>query len=306
MQYQQLFELQLMMFLLMLLGFILRRTNFLPKEGTHILTDLVINVILPCNIITAFQVSLDMQVLRSCVQVVVICLLLQLGCTMISAFCYNKIPKSQRMIFQYATVCSNAGFLGNPVAEGLYGSVGLLYASVFLIPQRVVMWSAGVSYFTHAPSKKEVIKKVLTHPCNIATAVGLVLMISQISLPGFLYKTISSVGNCTTPITMLLIGAIMAESGFSHMLSRNNLVFSVIRLVLIPAGVLAGCLLAGVDSVVAGVCVILAAMPAGTTTAILAAKYNADTAFASGCVVLTTLLSTGVLPLWCILLNYLF
>ena len=48
---------------------------------------------------------------------------------------------------QYGTVCSNAGFLGSPLTEGLFGGVGLLLTSVYLIPQRIVMWSMGVSYF---------------------------------------------------------------------------------------------------------------------------------------------------------------
>ena len=43
-----------------------------------------------------------------------------------------------RKVMQYATVASNAGFLGNPVAEGVFGSVGLALASVYLIPQRIV------------------------------------------------------------------------------------------------------------------------------------------------------------------------
>ena len=88
------------------------------------------------------------------------------------------------MVLQYATVCSNAGFLGNPVAEGLYGSIGLLYASVYLIPQRIVMWSAGISYFTESPSRKEVVKKVLTHPCIVAVEIGIVLMVTQVKRQG--------------------------------------------------------------------------------------------------------------------------
>ena len=52
--------------------------------------------------------------------------------------------------------------------------------------------------------------------------------------------------------------------------------------------------------------VVLAAMPAGTTTAILASKYNGDEAFASRCIVLTTVLSMAMLPLWCMILNTLF
>ena len=42
-------------------------------------------------------------------------------------------------MLQYCTLVSNGGFLGNPVAEGVYGDMGLLYASLFLIPMRVVM-----------------------------------------------------------------------------------------------------------------------------------------------------------------------
>ena len=50
---------------------------------------------------------------------------------------------------QYGTICSNAGFLGNPIAEGIYGAEGLVLASVYLIPQRIMMWSSKVreSYF---------------------------------------------------------------------------------------------------------------------------------------------------------------
>ena len=70
--------------------------------------------------------------------------------------------------------------------------------------------------------------------------------------------------------------------------------------------VLAGCRLAGVDSLVAGVSVILAAMPAGTTTAILALKYHGDEEFATQCVVLTTLLSVVAIPVWSIIIHTVF
>ena len=177
------------------------------------------------------------------------------------------------MILQYGTVCSNAGFLGNPVAEGIYGSLGLLYASIYLIPQRIVMWSAGVSYFTESPNRREVFKKVLRHPCIIAVEIGIVLMITQLQLPEFLDRSISSLGGCTTAITMMFIGTILADAGFKHMVSRLTVVFAAIRLLFIPLLVMLGCMLFHVEAVAAGLSVVLAAMPAGSTTAILAAKY---------------------------------
>ena len=47
----------------------------------------------------------------------------------------------------------------------------------------------------------------------------------------------------------------------------------------------------------------LAAMPAGSTTSILAAKYQGDETFAAQCVVLSTLASMAVLPLWCVVIQ---
>ena len=298
-----LFDLQVMMFLLMTVGVVLRKMNIITKEGKGMLTDLVIDLILPCNIISAFYMPMDHSVFVSGVEILIISILIQIFCTFISGILYRKVPKEKRMVLQYATVCSNAGFLGNPVAEGLYGSVGLLYASVYLIPQRIVMWSAGVSYFTECPSKKEVVKKVLKHPCIVAVEIGIVLMVTQVQLPGFLSSAIENVGGCTTAITMMLIGTILTDVDMRHILTRTTVAYSFIRLVFIPAVVFAGCWLANIDSVVAGVSVTLAAMPAGTTTAILAMKYHGDEEFATQSVVLTTMLSMAAIPIWSLIIH---
>lgn len=298
-----LFDLQVMMFLLMAVGVVLRKMNIITKEGKGMLTDLVIDLILPCNIISAFYMPMDHSVFVSGVEILIISILIQIFCTFISGILYRKVPKEKRMVLQYATVCSNAGFLGNPVAEGLYGSVGLLYASVYLIPQRIVMWSAGVSYFTECPSKKEVVKKVLKHPCIVAVEIGIVLMVTQVQLPEFLSSAIENVGGCTTAITMMLIGTILTDVDMRHILTRTTVAYSFIRLAFIPAVVFAGCWLANIDSVVAGVSVTLAAMPAGTTTAILAMKYHGDEEFATQSVVLTTMLSMAAIPIWSLIIH---
>lgn len=303
MEMQGLLELQLMMFVLMGVGIAARKNNIVTKEGKKILTDLVIDIILPCNIISSFCVEWNRELLAAGAQVLLISIVLQVFCTLVSAVCYNHVPKRQRMILQYGTVCSNAGFLGNPVAEGLYGSVGLLYASLYLIPQRIVMWSAGVSYFTESPSRKEVVKKVIRHPCIIAVFVGFIIMITQFPIPGFLNRSIKSLGGCTTAVTMLLIGTILADAGIKHMVNKITVIFSIIRLLAIPAAVMAGCYVFHAEPTAAGLSTVLAAMPAGSTTALLAAKYNGDEGFASQCVVLTTILSMILLPVWCMVLN---
>lgn len=301
-----LFDLQVMMLLLMAVGVILRKLNIMTEGGKAMLTDLVIDLILPCNIIEAFMIPMDRSVLKAGIEILVISVLIQILCTVISGVFYRNIPKRKKMVLQYATVCSNAGFLGNPVAEGLFGSIGLLYASIYLIPQRIVMWSAGVSYFTECPSRREVVKKVLRHPCIVAVYIGLFLMVTQLQLPGFLTSAIENIGGCTTAVTMILIGTILLDADLRHIVTKTTAAYSMIRLAVIPAVVFAGCIAADIDPVVSGVAVILAAMPAGTTTAILAMKYHGDEEFATQCVVLTTVLSVAAIPAWSLLIHHFF
>lgn len=292
-----------MMFLIMAAGAFLRKKKIITPEGKKVLTDLIIDLILPCNIIASFCIEFSAEILRQCGQVFVISCLIEVVCTFLATHVYGKYPKEKRMVLQYGTICSNAGFLGNPVTEGIYGTIGLLYASIYLIPQRVIMWSAGVSFFTESPDKKTLVKKVVTHPCIVAVMIGIVLMVTQIPLPDFLYDSINTIGKCTTAITMLLIGAILAEADLKTMVTKTTAVFSLLRLILIPLGVYAGCMLTGMPEIVTGVSVVLAAMPAGTTTAILAVKYNGDEEFATKCVVLTTLLSMVLIPVWCLIIQ---
>lgn len=297
-----LINLQGMLFLLVASGVVLRKMGILPDSAKQVLTDLVIDLILPCNIISSFLIEFNMEILKGFAVVLIVASLIQSGCLIIANTFYKKEPERRKKVLQYGTVCSNAGFMGNPMAEGVFGAEGLLYASVFLIPQRIVMWSAGVSYFTESPDRKTVVKKVLTHPCIVAVYIGLFFMITQISLPVFLEKTIRNVGGCTTTISMILIGTILAEVDAGSIFDKGIMKYSFIRLIFIPFLVFICCRLFSVRPLISGVSVLLSGMPAGSTTAILAAKYDGDYIFATKCVVITTLLSLVTIPLWCMVL----
>lgn len=297
-----LITLQGTLFLLVAMGVILRKRKVIPEEGKAILTDLVLELVLPCNIINSFRMEFNITILMKFLIILLISVGIQFGCMILSHILYRKQPKAKEKVLQYATVCSNAGFMGNPIAEGVFGAAGLMYASVYLIPQRIVMWTAGLSCFTESPDRKSVIKKVATHPCIVAVYIGLALLIFQIPLPDFLGNTIRSVGNCTTALSMILIGAILAEVDIRRLISKTVLFYSAIRLFLIPFLVLIVCSLFHVEALLAGVSVLLAGMPAGSTTAILAAKYDGDYIFATKCVVVSTLLSLFTIPIWCMIL----
>ena len=111
-----------------------------------------------------------------------------------------------------------------------------------------------------------------------------------------------TVGNCNAALSMILIGSIMSRMDLRLLWHRDTLFYTAVRLVLLPAGVLLACLVLELPPMVRNVSVILTAMPAGSTTSILALQYGCDAPFASACTALTTVLSLAAVPLWCQLL----
>lgn len=298
-----LMTLQGTLFSFVIIGIILRKTGMVSPIVESALTDMVIYVFLPCNLALSFRIEVDMQLLKGLVIIFAVACVIQAVAWSLSRVLYRKYPVARQRVLQYGTVCSNAGFMGLPIVSSVFGATGLMYASIAIIPQRIVMWSAGVSLFTEAPDTKTLIRKVATHPCIIAVYVGLVLMFFDPPLPAFVEKTVTSLGACSTPLSMILVGLIVADvSDVKSVFSWDVIRFTIIRLGLIPGLAYLICRITGTSQLLMGVTVLLAAMPAGTMTSILSAKYHGDAEFACKCVVLSTVMTLVTLPLWCMAL----
>lgn len=304
MSFSGLFQTQGMLFLLLLIGYIFGKKGLADGTGKNLLTDLVIYVTLPGSIIKSFQIEFNHQILIACMTIAIAGIVIQTGSSVLGMFLYNHYGDSKKKVLQYATICSNAGILGNPIAEGIFGQMGMMYASIYVIPQRIFMWSVGLTYFTEAPDKKTLMKKVATHPCIVAVVLGFLLMIFQIPLPGFVNLTIKQVAGANTFLAMMLVGTILAEVPLSSLADGATLYYSFVRLVLVPFLVFCGCRIWGIDGLVTGVAVVLSGMPAASVTAVMASKYHKDEVFAVRCVVLSTLLSMLTVPCWCMILNF--
>ena len=295
-------QLQLQIFLLVAIGYLLSKLGMLVLVTRKQLTDLVIYVILPCNIVESFQVDLTHDLLISAGIVLVLGFAAQGLYALLNLFLYRRFDSRRQINLKYGTICSNAGFMGLPLSLAIFGPTGLMYASVALLPIRLFMWSAGLSLYT-STTKKQVLKTLATHPCIIAVFVGFALMLSGLQLPAFLNDTIDSLGNCCTALSMVVIGAILSDVDPRTVLEPAVLYYVVIRLIAIPAVLFGVLWLLKVDALVTGIIVILSAMPAGSTTAMLAQKYAPDPGVASKRVFLATRVSLVTLPLLALLLT---
>lgn len=286
------------LFVLMGLGILLRRRNIIPEQGKKLLTDLVINLILPCSILNSFLVELTVERLRQTTEIFVLSVGIQMFSYLWGLLAYRWCAPEHKTVMQYATVCSNSGILGTPIAEGIFGAEGTLLAAVFLIPLRVVMWTLGLSFFTRKSGKLS-LQKIVAHPCIAAVLIGLLLLLTGVHLPLLVTDTLETVGSCNTAVSMVLVGSIVADMEPRLLIHRDTLCYSAVRLVLLPLLVLLACWALHIDPLVRNLSVVLTAMPAGATTSILALQYHGDAPFASACTAVTTVLSLAAIPLWC-------
>ena len=300
MKLTDLFTLQGTLFAMMLVGAWLKRRGIIDENGKRCLSDLCINVVIPCNIFKSCLIELQPGIFKTCGLLLLSAVLLQVLCLVLNRFLFNRYPDQQKKVLQYCTIVPMSGFLGNPIAEGLYSALGVLYTSIFLIPMRIIMWSVGTTYFVanEKMDRKKVLRNVLTHPCLVAIYLGLLCMATQVHLPRVLTETVRYIGNCNSALTMFIVGTILADVKLLTIVNRDTLLFGVLRLALLPAAAFGLGRLLGLDTVSLGVSVLMTGMPAGATAAIFAARYDSDAAFATKCVVMTTLLSMLTLPLW--------
>lgn len=300
---EQLFNLEFQIFILIAVGFLVRKIHIVSKTGEKNLTDLVLYVVLPCSIFASFLNEGAAQSSGDMIAVVLISTGIQFLSLLYAKFAFPRQTKNRRCSLGYAMICSNAGFLGNPVAEGVFGAPGLMLAGLYLIPQRIMMWSEGLAIYSGVSDPKAAVKKVVTHPCVVACALGLLAMLTGLRLPAFLLSPIQTLAKCNTPLSMMVIGMILSEIDLHALVDKTILRFTVHRLVLMPLVVYAVCRALGLSPLVTGVSALLAAMPAGATTSMLAAKYDRDPQFATKLVIFTTLLSVPAIFVWSLILT---
>jgi predicted permease len=295
-----LWSLQGQLFLLLVVGAVVRKMNLIDEGGKAALTNLVLHVTLPCSILLSFMMEVDHSLLSHLLIVFLISVGVQVFSFILSKLHYRNVEESRQSVLRYGLLVSNSGFMGLPIVGLLFGPLGYVYASIYLIPQRVMMWSAGLALFGDPnQSFGDRMKKVAIHPCMVAVYLGFLLMFTSLALPSFVTKTLASLGNSTTALSMLLIGTLLAEPGQDlFRIDRNLIHFTFLRLLVIPLAAFLVCRMIGIDPIITGVGVILFAMPGGSTTAILASKYGSDAAYASKLVIFSTALSLLSIPLW--------
>jgi predicted permease len=292
----------LVLFLTLIVGYLARHLKVFGEEMTKGLSSFLLKVALPALIIDSLQQSFTPELLRASGQILVIAFFVYLFSGLLALLVGKllKAPATDVGVYRFALLFSNVGFMGYPVVNAVFGSEAVFYAAIYNLPFNLIVFTIGILIISWGAKKatQKITPAMFFNPATVAVAVGFMFFLFSIKLPAALAATVNQLGSLTTPLSMILIGALLANSNFKEMLGNWRIyVVSFLRLIIIPLAIWAALRNVTSDPLLVGVPTIIAAMPVAANSAILAQEYEANSFLASQVVFVSTLLSVITIPL---------
>lgn len=295
----------LLLFLLMAAGFIADKCKVMNADLNRGLSKLVLNVTLPAMVLAAVlkaDHSLETAQVFVLLGVAVglYLFLIPLG------YLFTKllaVKDGEKGVYRYSFIFGNIGFMGFPVVAAIYAGdsvMAVFYASFFQLPFCFLNYTLGVHLMAGEDAPKRPLWKAALQPGVIVPIVGLALYLLNVSMPDVIVGTADKLGSITTPASMLIIGATVAEMPLKNVFVTWRLYpATVIKIALIPGlfWALLRLLHLPLDPIMLGVAVIMAAMPTANSSTMLCHTYGGDAELAASSVVVTTIASVVGVPL---------
>jgi predicted permease len=287
----------------MAIGVVARKTQIMTDAVNRGLAELLLYVTLPFMIVVSFQMEFSRDLLMNAALLLLISLVIHTAAVFIGKALFKNVQPDKNKVLRFATVFSNCAFMGFPVLDSIYGQIGVFYGSIYVVAFNIFLWTYGIVLFTNDKDWK-VLRKVLYNPGNIAVVAGVTLFYFSLRLPDPLHRMFQMVGGTTTPLSMIIVGARLANTRVRDVLTDSAVyAITLIRLIVLPLAVFFLLRLTPLDPIALGVCVLAVAMPAAANTTIFAERYHANPEFASRCVFVTTILSIVTIPLIMLVLS---
>lgn len=297
----EVFSRVLSIFILMVVGYAARKAKAMDQSLVRGLSGFILNVAIPFTIIASFDRTIPRSALSDLARVGLWAAGILTASILVASLLYRKFPDDRRKVLSYVTVFSNCGFMGLPVVESAFGKIGVMYASIFVIIFQTFVWTYGVSLYQGVAEKGQ-LKRALLNSGNIAVVAGMAVWFLPFDLPGAVQTSIATLSALTTPLSMIVVGATLADVPLRGLLSGVDLwIGTAMRIVVIPAALFGIMRLFGIEGLPAKVAAFLTAMPAAAQSVIFAERYGANAALASRTVFVSTVLSILTLPVFAVL-----
>lgn len=287
--------------LLILLGFGLKRMQFLAEGGWSALERITYYILFPALLVHLLgRQRIDGTPWPEMLQVVVITLLLAAALLVIG---YRLFPTLSgptfTSIFQGGVRFNT--YIAFAVAEAFYGREGLALAAVaagfmIVLINLLCITAFAVWGSSRRSGLRAVLRDVVANPLIIACAIGWSLSLSATPLPTVVTDTLDIIGRSALLLGLLAVGASLNLRALRGHLGPIAAA-SLIQFGLKPLLVVLLCGALGLGGIAASVLLIAFMVPTASSATILARQLGGDTETVASIITFQTLFAFGLMPL---------
>ena len=296
-------------FLIILLGYILRRMNFLTDEFVSVANKYVFVVALPVMLfqdIAASDVKKDMNLkfFMYCLIVTIVMFFLVWGIAKVTL-------KNKTLVgaFAQAGARGSAAVLGVAFVENICGDIGITPLMIVAAVPFFNILSVIILVFNSNSSKakdygriKSACINIIKNPIIIGIILGLIASLVGLKLPVIAERTLGYISRTATPVALLAVGAgfdtKQAIARLKPALGATFIKLVGLPMLFLPIAYRLG--FAGSEMVAI---LIMLASPTTVSCYVMAKNMDNDDILTSNVIVLTTLLSSVTLTVWIYLLK---
>jgi len=287
MPYADVLNVVLPTFITIIIGYVVGRLVKIDMSGV---IDIIFWVGLPA---LAFTSILSHQiVLIEAAQIFAADVIVTFGCGLL-AWLIFKIKREKHTGLYLPVMFPNTVNIPFPIISLAYGDSGLFAATLYYIPNVILIYSLGI-FIAAGRGWRENLINMLKVPTMYAAIIALLLNLNRIAVPALIMRPLDFIGSMVTPAVVLTLG---------YSLSRIK-VTSIITTGLASLGRLGGGLAIGflivyifqMTGIIRSVVILMAAMPGAVNTYLIAAKYKNEPELVASVVFITTVVSLLLIP----------
>jgi hypothetical protein len=288
-----------------LIGFILKRGNFLPSNTATVISKLVNFVLMPATIINTFMDKCTVENLTAKWSLLLYSSLILLGCILLGIFAGRFFSKDYytEKIYRYSLTVGNFAFLGIAFVEGLAPEILFDYL-LFILPMNLYTFSLGVAWLIPEDSTKgKFTLKSFFNPICISLGIGIILGLTQAMsyIPAqlsFLTTIIQGTAKTMAPMAMILTGFVIGSYPLIPQLKNYKVyICGITRLVAIPLVIVGILKLINTPAEIVRVALCANAMPMGLNTVIIPSAYGKDPRLGGSLALVSQLMALFTIPI---------
>lgn len=287
----------LVLFVLIAVGFVCGKKGIINDTSSKAITDIVLYVVTPCVMITAFQRDFSFELLGSVILAAVCAALIMGGSILVAKLLFHDKNESRKKVLQFAVIFSNCGFMSLPLQKAIIGDNGWFYGSIFVAVFNLFVWTYGLVNMS-GDKKQLSVKKLAFNPGIVGVVIAVTLFICGITLPYIISQPVAYLSDLNTPLPMLIIGYHLSKADFRKAFTDKGAYIAMgARLVLIPIAITLIMSLLNLDKDMIIAFIIASSAPTAATTTMFASKFGRDVELSVSTVASSTLVSIATMPL---------